>query len=434
MVERSEPLVVTPHACPFVALDGDRDRRRDAPDALHRCFADEPPKARSMGHQAGYCLSPGFTGCPIFLDWASRVAADVVEAPLVGAAVGAETPVAAAAAASGTVAPAAAASRTESVQRPWAAAPPWVAEAMPPGDPMDISRRTAIVDIDTGVDPAMAPPVTAAAAAPFVAPLVATPGEGVDGPAPATDATRTVAPAYQPSPFDDDGAAAELAASMARTDLLAGTAVDVGVDGAEGASGAPSDGSPETPPWSRGRPRVPVDAGAPSSLAPQTRPGARPAGPREWEGARRFEAYAARTGSRRPGRPVLVAIGAMLVAVALLVVFLLPSLFAGGTVQATPTPDPAASGFIATERPGATPAKPRVTPQRPDATPRDYRVKSGDTLSRIARRFNLTVEQLQCANDIRNPNSVRVGTTLTIPVESYRCPQPTKKPKKTPGG
>ena len=33
-----------------------------------------------------------------------------------------------------------------------------------------------------------------------------------------------------------------------------------------------------------------------------------------------------------------------------------------------------------------------------------------------------------------NPDSVRVGATLTIPIESYDCPQPTKKPKKTPQG
>ena len=128
-----------------------------------------------------------------------------------------------------------------------------------------------------------------------------------------------------------------------------------------------------------------------------------------------------------------MAVGAVLVAAALLIVFLLPSLFAGAGVQATPTPDPAASGDVATERPRATPASPRATPKRPEATPRSYRVKSGDTLLRIARRFNVTVEQLQCANDIRNPNSVSVGATLTIPIESYDCPKPTKKPKKTPG-
>ncbi len=88
----------------------------------------------------------------------------------------------------------------------------------------------------------------------------------------------------------------------------------------------------------------------------------------------------------------------------------------------------------ATDRPEATPAEPGVTPKRPDPTPRSYRVKSGDTLGRIARRFNVTIEQLQCANDIRNPNSLSVGATLTIPIESYDCPQPTKKPKKTPRG
>jgi hypothetical protein len=76
MPDRSAPIVVTPRACPFVALDGDRDRRLDMPDPLHRCFAEQVPRARSITHQAEYCLSPGFATCPIFQDWATRAAAE----------------------------------------------------------------------------------------------------------------------------------------------------------------------------------------------------------------------------------------------------------------------------------------------------------------------------------------------------------------------
>ena len=266
MVDRSEPLVVAPQACPFVALDGDRDRRRDVPDALHRCFAEESPKARSMGHQANYCLTPAFSGCPIFLDWASRVAADLIEAPPVGAAVGggdaaspaasvsttasaSTTAAATTTGAASTTTAASTASATDAVQRPWAAAPPWMAEAIPPGDPMEMSKRTAILDIDTGVEPV----VTSGVGSGTV------PGVVAAGPSEA-----------------DDGAAAELAASIARTDLAGGVADDVNFDGDAADADAASDTSPDAPPWSRGRPRVPVDAGAPSSLAPQTRPGARP--------------------------------------------------------------------------------------------------------------------------------------------------------------
>src|SRR3954454_19306647 len=65
----------TPRACPFVALELDRDRRSDTPDYRHRCFAEPTPAPRSIAHQEAFCLSPNFAGCPIFQDWAVRAAA-----------------------------------------------------------------------------------------------------------------------------------------------------------------------------------------------------------------------------------------------------------------------------------------------------------------------------------------------------------------------
>src|SRR3954447_24887626 len=65
----------TPHACPFVALELDRDRRAGKPDYRHRCFAEPTPAPRSLAHQEAFCLSPNFAGCPIFQDWAVRAAA-----------------------------------------------------------------------------------------------------------------------------------------------------------------------------------------------------------------------------------------------------------------------------------------------------------------------------------------------------------------------
>jgi len=405
MVDRSEPLVVTPQACPFVALDGDRDARLDAPDPMHRCFAEAVPKARSMGHQANFCLTPAFTACPIFLDWASRVAADV-------APVAARTDHLAALSTTDTAGSADAS--TDSVRPPWSTLPPWLADPAPAPDPVETAgRRTARVDVDASAAPGATQPslgaVTGAAAL----------------------AAAAAPPRASPDLDDDDSdTAAELAASMVRTDLLVGPA-----PAAPGTDGAADEGTPTTPPWARGR-RVPMDAGAPASLGPQTRPGAPPAGPREWEGARRFEAYAARTGSRRPGRPVLIAIGTALVAVALLVVFLLPSLFRGGTAGPSSAPESAGVGDVTrTPRPtsGAT-LLPAATPIGPEPTPGSYRIKRGDTLSAVARRFKVTVEQLICANNIRNPNSLSTGVTIVIPVETYECPRPTKKPAKTPKG
>lgn len=50
----------------------------------------------------------------------------------------------------------------------------------------------------------------------------------------------------------------------------------------------------------------------------------------------------------------------------------------------------------------------------PSPTPFVYTVKSGDTLSAIAKRYNTTVEALMAYNSISDATSLRVGTELTI--------------------
>src|SRR5215217_2751018 len=64
-----------PTACPFVALDRDRERRADEPDSRHRCYATPVPEPRALAHQRNFCLTPTFSACPIFQDWAVRAAA-----------------------------------------------------------------------------------------------------------------------------------------------------------------------------------------------------------------------------------------------------------------------------------------------------------------------------------------------------------------------
>jgi LysM repeat protein len=44
-----------------------------------------------------------------------------------------------------------------------------------------------------------------------------------------------------------------------------------------------------------------------------------------------------------------------------------------------------------------------------------YTVQPGDTLTKIAARFDVTVEAIAAANHLSNPNSLRVGQVLTIP-------------------
>lgn len=60
--------------------------------------------------------------------------------------------------------------------------------------------------------------------------------------------------------------------------------------------------------------------------------------------------------------------------------------------------------------------QPRPQPQaqtQPQA--RVHRVQSGDTMAKIARRYDISVERLQAANPSVRPNQIRVGQTLNIP-------------------
>jgi LysM repeat protein len=59
----------------------------------------------------------------------------------------------------------------------------------------------------------------------------------------------------------------------------------------------------------------------------------------------------------------------------------------------------------------------------PTPTPMIYVVKAGDTFSRIAARFGLTLAELRAANpQITNINSIHVGQTIYIPVAPAEPP------------
>ncbi len=98
------------------------------------------------------------------------------------------------------------------------------------------------------------------------------------------------------------------------------------------------------------------------------------------------------------------------------------------TNTASPTPTetvlPSPTGTdIPPAKPTATPSNPTKTPSKPTATPSNpnrasntsYSVVPGDTLSIIAARYNISVQDLVAANNLANPSLIRAGQVLTIP-------------------
>ena len=63
--------------------------------------------------------------------------------------------------------------------------------------------------------------------------------------------------------------------------------------------------------------------------------------------------------------------------------------------------------------PAANTSTPTITPT-PSPTPFEYTIKSGETLSAIAKRYNTTVETLMDVNDIEDATLVRAGTKIVI--------------------
>jgi LysM repeat protein len=131
-----------------------------------------------------------------------------------------------------------------------------------------------------------------------------------------------------------------------------------------------------------------------------------------WERQRRYEAYPSiKTRAGLSGLPAIPTVGILFggVVLAAIILFFLPALLGvggrDGGVGSSPSPSVAVT-------PSAEP-----TPI-PEPTPQIYLIKSGDTLSRIAHEFNVTLDALLEANKdrISNPNRIKVGDEIIIPV------------------
>ncbi len=82
----------------------------------------------------------------------------------------------------------------------------------------------------------------------------------------------------------------------------------------------------------------------------------------------------------------------------------------GAADDRTPTP-------ARTEPAGTSPSPTPTATATATPAPVTYTIRSGDTLTRIAQQFGVTVEALQKANNITDPAGLEVGQELVIPQE-----------------
>ncbi len=403
MTERiADPQAV----CPFVALDEDRDHRAPGPDHRHRCFAESPAAPRALAHQAAYCLSGAFAGCPTFVDWARREAAPVKvdeaarsvrEAGATRAAVPAP--------------PVGPTSRSDGSAKDWTAPPPWgsaagaaaigavaAGSAGPPGPEGPAAhggvdeaafdgREAAGAVTPPGTDDAPAP----SAAGPDDAPAFLAGRSTRPIPSPAAAPIAAAAPAPAPIAAWDDGAPWNAPAD----DLDA------------------RDGPPTRVPVAAPRRTpvgyAPVAPGRSDRHAGSSRHGRGEVSAPSWEEPRHVEEYPPLKSRRGAGIPrlALYALAVLLVGAAL---FIAPSLLKGigeGGAEASPTPAASAS-IVPSAEPSPTPI--------PTPAQVVYTVKSGDSLSGIAAAYGVTVEDILAANpSITDPNKIAPGDKIVIP-------------------
>ena len=82
-------------------------------------------------------------------------------------------------------------------------------------------------------------------------------------------------------------------------------------------------------------------------------------------------------------------------------------------------------GSPSASRPVATPSA-EITPE-PAPSAQVYVIKEKDTLSKVAKRFGITLEELLAANpDIKNPDKISIGQQIVIPIPVEGEPAPSE--------
>jgi LysM repeat protein len=73
-----------------------------------------------------------------------------------------------------------------------------------------------------------------------------------------------------------------------------------------------------------------------------------------------------------------------------------------------------------------------VPTELPAPTAQTYTVKPGDTTSKIAKQFGITVDELVAANNINDKNLIYAGEILIIPTQTSSPPSPSPQPALSP--
>jgi len=349
-----------------VALAEDRDRRADAPDDGNRCYAERAPRRRDLVYQSDYCYSPGFATCSVFLAWAARNAAQ---------------PAAASDADhqawdSGVAGPEGTSAASQEMVD--AAQQEILPEPSPEGGLFGMTEPTEPAEVKTS--------------------------EQLDW---------VSASAWASAPWDER---AELEAEeLEELEAEERALQELEAEDTDEAGGETEEATQ--------LPKVPAALPMRKRKPPQEPIRSRGSG--EW-------AYADPPTrdplvSRRYGVTPPILLGVLGVLLVSIVVFLVATQI-GGREQAPPVAAASASpdasfDVVATQAPVATPG-PSDDPEPTNSPkPRFYRVKSGDSLSSIAARFDVRPNHLQCLNRILNKNIVVLGARYEIPPDGFSCPQ-----------
>lgn len=409
MAQRGTLSDAGPGACPFVALELDRDRRSERPDYRHRCYAEQVPAPRTIAHQERFCLSPNFSGCPIFQDWAVRAAARPVPLPQGHDGGRRATPDPRAAGMAGAAPLSMSAS-----------------ESAPSADDPSLGPRAGS-EPEEGWPDSMAtslPLVGAAAAAEGLAaePIVEQQLSAFDAqPIDRADPAQSPDASYVPS----SATVSPPRAPMDRTPI----AQPRGYEPTDPNELDEPDGA-DVPAFLAGRSSRPpraakLDHGVQrDDVVPS------------WEIDGRFGAQAGGEprGDGVFGRLLTIAAVVVILALGVAAVVLIPGLLSGSPQQTTRpsvlrTASPAASGIAVVPATSSIPLTTRSpngepTPAAtPEPSPRLYKIKAGDTLAKIARKNGITVDDILTANpQISDANDIQVGQFIVIPPQAAPAP------------